>query len=118
MAKRLGQVLGCVAGDRQTSTGTRRARSARPSKPSYEASPHFTGSHSSVNTTSTKRRVVGNKFTVEPISQITYLLTGATWIFAVILMIPPQKGFLLNLRNKLAMGSYVTAQGKRKMFTK
>lgn len=93
VAKRLGQVLGCVGGDRRTSTGTRRARSARPSKPSCEASPHFTGSHSSVNTTSTKRRVVGNKFTVEPISQITYLLTGATWIFAVILMIPPPKRF-------------------------
>lgn len=90
------KLLGTTAGAAWEATGghapepTPRALCPRPREPSYgpsDTSPVPTRP----KTRLPLRQVVANNVTVEPISRIAHLLAGAAWIFAEILIIPPEQ---------------------------
>lgn len=48
---------------------------------------HLTNFHLSTNIISAKKQFISNKFSIEPINQITYLLTVTIWVFVDALII-------------------------------
>lgn len=90
------KLLGTTAGAAWEATGGRapeptpRALCPWPREPSYgpsDTSPVPTRPKTQLPL----RQVVANNVTVEPISRIAHLLAGAAWIFAEILIIPPEQ---------------------------